>query len=353
MTKAELLKKKRIFIGFNDAGAPGIYSFTRVLRRQGYKIDFYGYVPKWIDASYDVEVARPRSIKLQRIQGIFLLVKALFKYDIFHFNFGRTFFSYKYDHLILKFFRKKIINTFRGSDVFDVEKSIKKYGKESPYYKDYQLKGSEHYEKIAARKNFITGHSDKVVLIGPWVAESVGKYDRIIPYARDIEKIRTYKIATKQNKSFTILHAPTDREKKGTKYVEQAVRSLKDRGIRVDLILVDKESSRELYERMSTADLVIDQLLIGWYGGFSVEAMALEKPVVCYLKDEYKKLVPFGKEIPIISASKKNLGEVLEKLINDRGKPPALGKKGYLFVKKVHGSEVIAKQYKKVYESLL
>ncbi|HEX7456422.1 MAG TPA: glycosyltransferase family 4 protein [Candidatus Nanoarchaeia archaeon] len=353
MRKNEILRKKRIFIGFNDAGAPGIYSFTRVLRRYGYKIDFWGYVPKWIDVRYDVRVSRPRNIKLQRIQGIYLLLKSLFKYDIFHFNFGRTFFSYKYDHLILKLFRKKIVNTFRGSDVFDVERSIKEYGKESPYHKDYQLKGSEHYKKIEERKKFIISRSDRIILIGPWMADSVGKYDQIIPYARDIDGIRKSKTEPSPNQAFTIMHAPTDEEKKGTRYVVQAVEELRGKGVKVNLVLADKISRKDLYKKMSVADLIIDQLLIGWYGGLSVEAMALGKPVVCYLKEEYVKLVPFGKNIPIINANKDNLAEVLERLIKNRKGLAAIGKRGYEFVKKVHDAKIIAEQYKKVYESLL
>ena len=40
----------------------------------------------------------------------------------------------------------------------------------------------------------------------------------------------------------------------------------------------------EAMKLYAQADLVIDQLLAGWYGGFAVETMAMGKPVVCYIR---------------------------------------------------------------------
>src|SRR6058998_2007963 len=40
-----------------------------------------------------------------------------------------------------------------------------------------------------------------------------------------------------------------------------------------------------------TADLLVDQLLTGWYGAVAVEMMALGKPVVCYLREDDLKFI--------------------------------------------------------------
>ena len=81
--------------------------------------------------------------------------------------------------------------------------------------------------------------------------------------------------------------------------------------------------------------------------------MVTSVPVICFIKEEYKKHVPFGNEIPIINADKDNLEKVLESIIKDRSKLNSIGKKGYEFVKKYHNAPVIAEQYKKLYESLV
>ena len=46
--------------------------------------------------------------------------------------------------------------------------------------------------------------------------------------------------------------------------------------------------------RYRDADIVVDQLLAGWYGGFAVEAMALGKPVIAYLRESDLHHVPAG-----------------------------------------------------------
>ena len=84
-----------------------------------------------------------------------------------------------------------------------------------------------------------------------------------------------------------------------------------------------------------------------------MEAMALGKPVICFIKEDYKKLVPFGEDIPIIGANKDNVGEVVEKLMGNRSKLKGLGKRGYEFVKKFHDAEVIAQQYEDIYNKVL
>lgn len=46
---------------------------------------------------------------------------------------------------------------------------------------------------------------------------------------------------------------------------------------------IPHDKVHELYEK---TDLAVDELLVGWYGAFAVEMMALGKPVVCYIREE-------------------------------------------------------------------
>ena len=41
----------------------------------------------------------------------------------------------------------------------------------------------------------------------------------------------------------------------------------------------------KIYEE---ADIVIDQVLIGWYGGFGVEVMKMGKPLAVYIRRRFK-----------------------------------------------------------------
>jgi len=346
------LRGKRIFVGFNNAGSVGAYSFTRFLKEKGINIDFWGFSGNWVKDPVDVAVRNYRNFFLRKIQGLILLIYALFKYDVFHFYSRGTFFQYKIDFFLIKLFRKKIVVDFRGSDAFDVVRSVNREGKDSPYYQIYKDRGPAYFQKRDGVKRFIIGHADAIVLAGPWLVDSVSRYDSIIPYSRDIDQIRSYK-KDYSNKEFTVLHAPTNSGIKGSKYLFKAIDELKDRGLKVRLVNPGQIAREDLFDLINRSDVVVDQLLLGWYGGFAVEAMALGKPVICFLKGKYKKLVPFGKEIPVINANKDNVDEVIEKLIGNKNKLEVLGKRGYKFVKRFHDAKVVAPQYEDIYNKVL
>ena len=52
-------------------------------------------------------------------------------------------------------------------------------------------------------------------------------------------------------------------------------------------------SNEEVIKLIQRADLVIDQLVIGWYAMFAIEAMSLGKPVICNLRSDF-----FSNSIP-------------------------------------------------------
>src|SRR3989304_6154301 len=161
--------------------------------------------------------------------------------------------------------------------VFDVEKSVRDEGKSSPYYHLYQDRGPRFFKYLAKKKKFIIEHADQIILAGPWLVDSVSRYDSIIPYSRDIDQLGSYK-RSYSHREFTILHAPTNSEIKGSKYLSKAIDELRDRGLKVRLINPERTSREELFDLINRSDVVVDQLLLGWYGGFAVEAMALGKP---------------------------------------------------------------------------
>ena len=80
-----------------------------------------------------------------------------------------------------------------------------------------------------------------------------------------------------------VLHAPNHREIKGSRHFIQAVEELKSEGVRIDLVIAEKLPNSELQELIRSVDVVADQLIMGWYAMFAIEAMALSKPVLCYI----------------------------------------------------------------------
>jgi glycosyltransferase involved in cell wall biosynthesis len=116
---------------------------------------------------------------------------------------------------------------------------------------------------------------------------------------------------------------------------------------------VPHEEARRIYAR---ADVAVDQLHAGWYGGFAVVAMALGLPVVAYLRDGDLGVLPAGmrEEIPVIHATSETLADVLrERLTTDREGLRELGRRSRAFVERWHDPRAIASALAADYESVV
>src|SRR5207237_6421408 len=109
-----------------------------------------------------------------------------------------------------------------------------------------------------------------------------------------------------------VVHAPSNRTRKGTEHVIEACRQLD-----VELEIVEGLHHDEARRRYERADIVVDQLNAGWYGLFAIEAVALGKPVVTFLHDETVRRTEaaLGVRVPIVSATAETLAERLRPLV--------------------------------------
>jgi glycosyltransferase involved in cell wall biosynthesis len=146
--------------------------------------------------------------------------------------------------------------------------------------------------------------------------------------------------------SIKILHAPSRRRLKGTEHVLSAIKELKNEGYDIELILVENTPHRYALEYYKLADIVIDQLLIGWYGMLAQECMALGKPVCVYLREDLQGYMPSQ---PMLNTSIDNLLERLRLLIEDPRLREDLGKRGRKYVEEVHSSDKIARALMDLY----
>jgi len=146
-----------------------------------------------------------------------------------------------------------------------------------------------------------------------------------------------------------IVHGPSIKATKGTEYVTRAIDKLKKQGLRFEYIEVFGVSHWEAMKIYSTADVIVDQLMIGSHGAFACEAMALGKPVVCYILDELINTYDAG--FPIVNANPKNIYSVLEELIVSPEKRNEIGKKSRAYVEKIHDVRVVARKLLDIYRA--
>jgi glycosyltransferase involved in cell wall biosynthesis len=145
------------------------------------------------------------------------------------------------------------------------------------------------------------------------------------------------------------VHGPSHLEKKGTEWVIEACKQLP-----VDLDVVHGVLNEQALERYKQADIVVDQLLRDWHGVFSIEAMALGKPVVTSLDEDAVRQTEeaFGLEVPIVRATKDDLVEKLRTLVESFEERKRLGEAGRAYVERVHDVERMTDHLLDIYARL-
>ena len=260
----------------NIAGQPHVLS--RALRRLGHASDVlaterhpFGY-PQDILFNYDRLSTPWRQVR----KGI-ALADLLRRYDVFHFYYGESLLAAHRDVPFLRRAGKRIVFHFRGCDIRMRAPSLARpvsacLDCPAPCRED---------ERKAELRDAAWALADHVLVATPDLLESVPGAE-LVGQAIDLAEWPEVPPRAEPRKRLVILHAPSDPVIKGTAYVERAVAALQADGYPVELRLLQRRPHAEIRTAFAEADIVIDQLLLGWYGNFAIEAMACGRPVVGY-----------------------------------------------------------------------
>jgi hypothetical protein len=337
--------------------------------------------PGWFAYEVDEEVAPPGSGPLALELGRWkLLRRALRDFDVVHFNFGRSILPARppvglledgarhlpgrlYAHLLA--FRdlpllaragKTIAVTFQGDDA--------RQGT-GPALPDFhrglaQAAGEGYYTERAdrlKRRAIATWdrYADRIFYVNPDLGAFLPSRARFTPYAHVQPEEWPATGPTELPDVPRIVHAPSHRGIKGTHHVVEAVERLRADGIALDFRLVEGLPYAEARLAYEEAHVLVDQVLVGWYGGLAVELMALGKPVVCHVDDDVaRRFAPpqLVDELPIVRATADGLYDVLKGLLTTgRGEYGDLSQRSRAFVERWHDPRRIAERVRAEYEA--
>jgi glycosyltransferase involved in cell wall biosynthesis len=322
---------------------------------------------------------RPLVLELKRWR---LLARALREFDVIHFNFGSTIAPQRiprdgtgidaaqsakdrayraYSALLEQFdlpvlFRagKGIFVTFQGDDARqgDVSTGFAVNGAAEAGPGHYTpLSDADKRRRIARFDRW----ADRIYALNPDLLHVLPERAGFLPYA-NVDPRAWEPRPTRTNDRPLVLHAPTNRQIKGTRFICDAVSRLRADGVGFDFQLVEGLTRAEARERYAGADLVVDQLLLGWYGGVAVEAMALGTPVIAYLRDDDLSALPteMHAELPVIRAEPTTIYGVLKELLTIRRSELAeLGARARAYVMRWHDPHRIAQEVVADYEAAL
>ncbi len=349
------MKRLKVFHGpVNYGTQAGL--FAKELRAQGVKaISVVGG-----DASKrqtDVELLHGGNFFQKVFKHIWNFVRKFywfFRYNTFHFYFGRTLWNNQMDLPFYKLFGKKVIMEYLGNDIRNYELLVRRY--DLPEDHKFYQEMKEHDNRVANRIKREQKYLDYKLCCLPKHADFAKAYnyriDDILPLAVDISTIRYTPLACKrENEPLTVLHAPTSRSFKGTKYIENAVNQLNREGYDIQFRIVEGMTHAELFSEYLTCDIFMDQISVGWYGTAALEAMAVGRPTCAFIDERYFVYIDYSDEIPIINVNKENVTDRLRALIENRASLPEIGRKSRLFVEKHHDVVKVTKRLIHIYQN--
>jgi glycosyltransferase involved in cell wall biosynthesis len=349
----------------------------QALAHYGYSAQTFVHDVYYITDTFDVRGDRSvlgRVKVLRPWLSVYLFGLVVFRYKCLYiyFNGGplhtRTFFLWRLEPWLLKLAGVKTVVMPYGGDVQDLLRTPNLLFRDA-IARDYP-KSRLRRPRVAAQIDLWTRHASHIISGCDWV-EYMYHWDTLMlahfaidldawtPYAgRLLDPAAAGAPSGPGNTKFRILHAPNHRTIKGTRFFIQAVEELVREGLEIELVLLERVSNQKVREVMASVDAVADQLVIGWYAMFALEAMAMEKPVLCYLREDFQSfyinagLIEPG-EIPIINCSPATVKEAIRRLaMQDRAEVRALGQRSRAFTARHHSVETVGKVFDTINRSL-
>ncbi|MDP2683945.1 MAG: hypothetical protein Q8P20_02705 [bacterium] len=336
------------------------YHNSLAVKKYGYKSDTLVYQPYIITQSkiFDYNLSRFRKIPILSFTIPFLVIFwAALKYDILHFYYNGGFLLnsnllfIKFEHILWKILGKKVILSAYGSDV-RLESITRKLGKYNAYmdmtHEDVLKEAHLTEKQIKKRIDIVIKYSSAHISMGDMIEYTPGSINNIFYWAMDTDQWKP--VYETNNDKIIILHAPNHKHYKGTRFLLPIIERLKNEGYPIEFVLIQGMTNAEARQFYEKADIIAEQFIIGWHGFFAIEAMALGKPVLCYIRK--KEYLPSWASCPIVNTNPDNLYDNLKKLVENQQYRQEIGRQGRRYVEKVYSLEKVGGRLDKLYKSI-
>ena len=321
-------------------------TISRAQRKLGLTSDVLVFMDSQFNYEHDYNLHLDRYPK---IMGHFLrmigFLFCLLRYDLIHFHYSTFYLPFQLDVKIAKFFKKKVIIHYWGSDVIqtDIAQKYTLIG-ENTLLKVYSGLNNENKRNYLKK---IQNLVDKSV-VGDYSLLVYSPESDVIRQAIDLTKFDYVGVSPKKDE-ILIVHAPTKRNLKGTSYIIAVIERLKSEGFPITFRLIENLPHNEAIMVYKEADIVIDDIVQGPYGILAIECMAFGKPVLDYINEAF---IGYYPDLPILNTNPDNLYYNVRFLLENPEIRVELGRAGRKYVELNHDSEIIAAQLRVLYNNL-
>jgi len=303
-----------------------------------------------------------KSMRLFILLRTFLRIRN--RYDVFHFNFGSSLLDfpnygmYAWD---LPFYpsNAKLFVTYNGCDARQKYPTMRRTPIAACHNPSCYagMCNSGKLDQIRRKKIArFAKYADHIFAVNPdllWFLPP--EKSSFLPYTVASWFEETEKPSLLTRKKLRIVHAPTNRAAKGSNIILGSLRRIeKSFPNDIEIVLVEGKPHSDALAIYREADLVIDQILGGWYGGLAVEVMRMGKPVAVYIREEDLHFIPsdMRKDLndAFIRIQPNTIDDVLTQFIMDRKSLREKAENAYEYVHRWHDPIKVALQVKEYYE---
>ncbi len=351
---------KNIDIGIGPVPLINNIYWKKALKKKGYNVETFVNDLYYITDEFDFLFDRKHNV-FMNLFPICIYLWAIFRYKVLYIYFnggplgGVTIYRYLEPYLY-KISGTKIVVMPYGSDSQIFERTPNKLTVNAlcldypDFFQKYHGLIKSNVTRWSKHSNIVIGTMDSIDYMFYW------NRIRHCHFAIDTNKIQPVYVGSSR-KSIKILHAPNHKEIKGTKYIEQAIYELKAEGYSIEYVFIQNLPNNEFIKMVQSADIVVDQLVMGWYAMFAMEAMAAGKTTICYLRKDLVELYECAgciekDEIPLINANIYTIKEVLKNLIDNRDNLKDIGRASREYVEKYHSLDAIGDFFDEINKSL-
>lgn len=335
----------------------GLAQGERAIGLEPHVLSLYdNYIHYPVDYALHLE-AKGAAGKLLGHLGAFLRFRAGF--DAFHFNYGSTLLHFLNRGILawdLPFYDRSArkIFTFNGCDARQKDRTVemaRALAMPAACLRDDCYGGMcndgrlDRNRRRAIEK--IERHADHIFAVNPDLLSFLPQEKTsFLPYTvADFATIAPKTTPFCKNGKVRIVHAPTQRGAKGSDHVLAALATLAEEfPERLEVTVVEGMSHADAIATYRTADLFIDQVLVGWYGGVAVEVMKMGIPVACFINPYHRDQIhpSMASGMPLVDIGPFDMVERLRPLLKEPEQLAEIGARSKEWVERWHDPVAIA-----------
>jgi glycosyltransferase involved in cell wall biosynthesis len=340
---------------------PLLAQCDRLLGLQSKSVVFTTY---YITNAFDVNLKRLDQLFLKATRGrwplnIYFFRALVFRYfllryDVFHYFYDRgillsnTRFGISIDELeLLRRSGKRVYTYAYGADVRSREATLSlgepNLCQECPSPGQLCICNTEELDSSMQR---LEGRVTQKIAMGDMLAY-VPDHRNMHYWPIDAEKFQEKPLPSLKGEPFRIAHAPNHPHFKGTRFLQAAVARLQEEGHDIELIMIQGVPNERVIELFESCHIIADQFVAGFHGYTALEAMALGRPVLCFLRGPDMAIDP--ETCPIINATPETLYSVLKSCVTGHVDLERVGISSRAYVERYYTLPAIAAQLGHLY----